>query len=42
MRAPGGGYSAEERLRALQRLRDQGLVTEEEYRLKRQKLLDEL
>jgi hypothetical protein len=42
MRAPDGGYSAEERLRALQRLRDQGLVTEEEYRLKRQKLLDEL
>ncbi len=42
MRAPDGGHSAEERLRALQRLRDQGLVTEEEYRLKRQKLLDEL
>ncbi len=32
----------EERLRTLQRLREQGLITEEEYRLKRQKLLDEL
>ena len=42
MRALDGGHSTEERLRALQRLRDQGLVTEEEYRLKRQKLLDEL
>lgn len=34
--------SIEERLRTLQRLREQGLITEEEYRLKRQKLLDEL
>jgi hypothetical protein len=42
MRASDGGHSTEERLRALQRLRDQGLVNEEEYRLKRQKLLDEL
>ncbi|TKS58439.1 MAG: hypothetical protein EWM72_02978 [Nitrospira sp.] len=42
MRTPDGGHSTEERLRALRRLRDQGLVTEEEYRLKRQKLLDEL
>jgi hypothetical protein len=39
---PGGRPSPEERLRTLQRLREQGLITEEEYRLKRQKLLDEL
>ncbi|MBI3292051.1 MAG: SHOCT domain-containing protein [Elusimicrobia bacterium] len=40
--APGGRPPLEERLRTLQRLRDQGLITEEEYRLKRQNLLDEL
>ena len=34
--------SIEDRLRTLQRLREQGLITEEEYRLKRQKLLDQL
>lgn len=34
--------SPEDRLRTLQRLREQGLITEEEYRGKRQKLLDEL
>lgn len=39
---PGGRPPLEERLRTLQRLRDQGLITEEEYRLKRQNLLDEL
>jgi len=32
----------EERLHTLKRLYEQGLITEEEYRLKRQKLLDEL
>ena len=42
MRAQDGDHSTEERLRALRHLRDQDLVTEEEYRLKRQKLLDEL
>lgn len=40
--ASGGGPSVEERLRALHRLRDQGLITEEEFRLKRQRLIDEL
>lgn len=40
--APDGRPFVEERLRALQRLRDQGLITEEEYRDKRKKLLDEL
>lgn len=38
---PSGRLPLEERLRTLQRLRDQGLITEEELRLKRQKLLDE-
>ena len=32
----------EERLRTLDRLRSQGLITEEEYKLKRQELLDQL
>ena len=32
----------EERLRTLERLLAQGLITEEEYKLKRQKLLDQL
>ena len=32
----------EERLRTLDRLRSQGLITEEEYKLKRQQLLDKL
>lgn len=41
--APGGTrYELEKKLRILQRLRGQGLITEEEYRLKRAKLLDEL
>lgn len=41
--APGeAGYELEKKLRILQRLRGQGLITEEEYRLKRAKLLDEL
>lgn len=39
---PGARPSPDERLRTLQHLREQGLITEEEYRLKRQKLLDEL
>jgi hypothetical protein len=34
--------SIEERLQALKRLRDQGLITEEEYALKRSRLLDQL
>jgi Short C-terminal domain len=34
--------SLEERLRTLDRLYREGLITEEEYRLKRQRLLDEL
>lgn len=34
--------SLEERLRTLQRLREQGLIAEEEYQAKRQQLLDEL
>jgi len=42
LRVPEGRPSVEERLRTLQRLREQGLITEEEYRLKRQKLLDGL
>lgn len=33
--------SLEERLQMLKRLRDQGLITEEEYRTKRQQLLDQ-
>lgn len=37
-----GASSVEERLRILKRLREQGLITEEEYESKRQKLLDEL
>jgi hypothetical protein len=32
----------EERLRTLKRLHEQGLITDEDYRVKRQKLLDEL
>lgn len=42
VRAPEGRLSIEERLRTLQRLREQGLITDEEYRRKRQRLLDEL
>lgn len=38
----GKPVTIEDRLRSLQRLWEQGLITEEEYRLKRQKLLDEL
>ena len=34
--------SLEERLKTLKRLRDQGLITEEEYRSKRSKLLEQL
>jgi hypothetical protein len=39
---PERGPSLEERLRTLDRLYKDGLITEEEYRLKRQRLLDEL
>lgn len=35
------GTKLEDQLRTLQRLREQGLITEEEYRLKRQSLLDQ-
>jgi len=35
-------FSMEERLKALKRLRDQGLITEEEYRSKRNQLLEQL
>jgi len=38
----GASPSLEERLHTLKRLYEQGLVTEEEYQLKRQKLLNEL
>jgi hypothetical protein len=38
----GTSPSLEERLRTLKRLYEQGLVTEDEYRFKRQTLLDEL
>jgi hypothetical protein len=34
--------SIEDRLRALQRLHDQGLITEEEYRAKKQQILERL
>jgi hypothetical protein len=34
--------SLEERLKVLKRLRDQGLITEEEYRSKRSRLLEQL
>lgn len=40
--APQKPQALEDRLRALQRIWEQGLITEEEYRLKRQELLDEL
>ncbi|MGH7410837.1 MAG: SHOCT domain-containing protein [Candidatus Methylomirabilis sp.] len=40
--ARGEETQVEARLRALQRLREQGLITDEEYRKKRQRLLDEL
>ncbi len=36
------GHDVESRLRLLQRLHEQGLITDEEYRTKRAKLLDEL
>jgi hypothetical protein len=40
---PGeAGHSLEERLRLLKRLREQGLITEEEYGAKRARLLDRL
>jgi hypothetical protein len=39
---PSGLSSIEERLKALKRLRDQGLITEEEYRTKRSRLLEQL
>lgn len=38
----GEGAKLEEKLRTLQRLREQGLITEEEYQVKRQKLLEKL
>jgi hypothetical protein len=37
---PPPTLSLEERLQTLKRLRDQGLITDEEYRIKRQQLLD--
>ena len=40
--APQAQASIEEGLRTLEGLRAQGLITEEEYRLKRQRLLDQL
>ena len=39
---PGQGRDVENRLRLLQRLHEQGLITDEEYRAKRAKLLEEL
>jgi putative oligomerization/nucleic acid binding protein len=39
---PSEQRSIEERLQTLKRLRDQGLITEEEYRLKRSRLLESL
>ena len=41
MDSPGSDRSATERLRALQRLRDDGLVTNEEYEVQRARILDE-
>jgi hypothetical protein len=40
--APGPAKSATERLRELQNLYDQGLITEQEYQEKRKKILEEL
>jgi len=40
--ARGDDTQVEARMRTLQRLREQGLITDEEYRKKRQRLLDEL
>jgi hypothetical protein len=42
--APAPGYyeSFEQRLATLKRLREQNLITEEEYRNKRQEILDQL
>lgn len=42
MLEPGLRPPLEERLRTLKRLHEQGLITDEEYRVKLQKLLDEL
>ena len=42
MAAPPEGGGAEERLRQLQSLYDQGLITREEYEGKRQEILKEL
>ena len=39
---PGPPPSLEERLAVLKRLHEQGLITEEEYRAKKQQLLDRL
>jgi hypothetical protein len=39
---PGPTAPLEERMERLQRLYDKGLITQEEYQLKRQSLLDEL
>ena len=41
MDSPGSNRPATERLRALQRLRDDGLVTDEEYEAQRARILDE-
>ncbi|MBM4123044.1 MAG: SHOCT domain-containing protein [Nitrospira sp.] len=37
---PPSSLSVEERLQALKRLRDQGVLTEEEFRTKKKQLLD--
>jgi hypothetical protein len=41
-RRPRNQGSAEQRLRQLERLRDEGLVTEDEYLHKREEILDNL
>lgn len=41
-KSPESGKSLEERLRALKHLREEGLITEEEYREKKQSLLKDL
>jgi uncharacterized membrane protein YdbT with pleckstrin-like domain len=42
MAPPAGGSTLQERLAALDELRAQGLVTDEEYQVKRQQILDSL
>lgn len=40
--SPSSSGSIEERLNTLKRLREQGLITEEDYHLKKRQILDRL